>query len=116
MLDLELGDARRVGRDVLTRLRDRLGHLVEDVNPTLASLPKCLGHDLTADRVDLGVHLERGDAVLGSCDLEVHVAEVILVAQDVGEDCEVIAFLDQAHRDSSHWRLEGHSSVHQREG
>ena len=86
------------------------------MNPTLASLSECLGHDLTADRVDLGVHLERGDAVLGSCDLEVHVAEVILVAQDVGEDCEVIAFLDQAHRDSSHWSLEGHTSIHQRKG
>ena len=38
---------------------------------------------------------------LGARDLEVHVAEVILVAEDVGEDGEVLAFEDQAHRDAA---------------
>jgi len=33
-------------------------------------------------------------------DLEVHVAEVILVAQDVCEHGEALAFLDQPHRDA----------------
>ena len=34
---------------------------------------------------DLDVHLQRGDAGGGAGDLEVHVAQVILVAEDVGE-------------------------------
>ncbi len=38
--------------------------------------------------------------VLRAGDLEVHVAEVILDAGDVGEDDVVVAFLDEAHRDS----------------
>ena len=33
-------------------------------------------------------------------DLEVHVAEVVLVAEDVGEDRDAVALLDQAHRDA----------------
>ena len=40
------------------------------------------------DALDLDVHLQRGDAVAGAGDLEIHVAEVILVAEDVGEHLE----------------------------
>ena len=36
--------------------------------------------------VDLEVHLERGDAHFGAGDLEVHVAEVIFITEDVGQD------------------------------
>ena len=38
--------------------------------------------------------------VLGAGDLEVHVAEVVLDAGDVGEDGVVVALLDEAHRDA----------------
>ena len=38
-----------------------------------------------ADAVDLEVELDAGDALLGAGDLEVHVAEVVFVALDVGE-------------------------------
>ena len=40
---------------------------------------------------------------------------MILVAQDIGEHLEAVAFLDQAHRDAGHRRLDRHSGVHQRE-
>ena len=36
----------------------------------------------------------------GAGDLEVHVAEVIFIAEDVGQDGEIVAFLDQTHRDT----------------
>ena len=39
--------------------------------------------------------------LLGAGDLEVHVAEVVLGALDVGEDDVVVAFLHQAHRDAA---------------
>ena len=35
---------------------------------------------------ELEVELEAGDAVAGAAELEVHVAEVILAADDVGEE------------------------------
>ena len=42
-------------------------------------------HDLGGDAVDLDVHLQRGDACGGAGHLEIHVAEVIFVTQDVGD-------------------------------
>ena len=53
--------------------------------------------------------------LLGAGDLEVHVAEVILVAEDVGEDDVVVAFLHEAHRDAGDRRLDRHAGVHERE-
>src|ERR1700683_1594900 len=46
--------------------------------------------------VQLGVELERGDDVRGAGDLEVHVAERVLGAQDVGERDVLAALMDQA--------------------
>ena len=62
---------------------------------------------------DLDVHLQGGDAVRGAGDLEVHVAEVILDAGDVGQDDEVVALLDQAHRDAGDRARDGHAGGHQ---
>ena len=53
--------------------------------------------------------------VRGAGDLEVHVAEVVLDAGDVGEDDVVVALLDQAHRDARDRRLDRHARVHQRQ-
>ena len=64
-------------------------------------------HDLLGDAGDLDVHLQRGDAALGAGDLEVHVAEVILVAEDVGEHREALALQDQAHGDAGDRRCSG---------
>ena len=79
---------------------DRLGHLAEDEQPALASLLERVGEDLEGDAGDLDVHLQGGDPVLGAGDLEVHVAEVVLDAGDVGEHDVVVALLDQPHRDA----------------
>ena len=50
-------------------------------------------HDLLGDALDLDVHLQGGHAVGGAGHLEVHVAEVILVAEDVGQHGETVASL-----------------------
>ena len=63
-----------------------------------------VAQDVERDARDLDVHLEGGDAVARAGDLEVHVAEVVLDAGDVGEDDVVVALLDQAHRDAGHRR------------
>ena len=36
----------------------------------------------------------------GARNLEVHIAEVIFIAENVGQDGEVVAFLDETHRDA----------------
>ena len=53
--------------------------------------------------------------VLGARDLEVHVAEVILGAEDVGEDRVLLAFLDQAHRDAGDGAANRNAGIEQRE-
>jgi hypothetical protein len=111
----ELGDARRVLRDALARAAQALGHLAQDVQAAVLGLAERHLHDLLVDRGDLDVHLQRGDAAIGAGDLEVHVAEVILVAQDVRQDGEAIALLDQAHGDARHRPVERDARIHQRQ-
>src|SRR5690348_13020127 len=72
-----------------------------------------LAHHVARHAADLVVHLDRGDAVGRARDLEVHVAEMVLVAEDVGEHAYLLAFLDETHRDSSDRRLDRHPRVHQ---
>src|SRR6476661_7764124 len=67
---------------VYTRGGQRLGHLAEDVDASVPGLAERNPHDLFGDALDLDVHLQRGDAVIGAGDLEVHVAEMILIAED----------------------------------
>ena len=70
--------------------RERLRHLAEDVQAPVPRLVERDAHDLLGDRGDLDVHLQRGDALVGAGDLEVHVAEMVLVAEDVGEHGEAV--------------------------
>ena len=66
----------------------------------LLGLRERVAQDVERHAGDLDVHLERGDPVLRAGDLEVHVAEVVLDAGDVGQDDVVVALLDEAHRDA----------------
>ena len=40
---------------------------------------------------------------------------MVLVAEDVGEDADLLAFLDEAHRDAGDRRLHGHARLHERQ-
>ena len=89
-------------------------HLVKEPELTYASLFERLAHNLGCDAHDLDVHLQRRDALTGSGNLEVHVAVMIFGTCDVGKDGVVIAFLDEAHGDTSNGAFDGDSSGHQR--
>ena len=101
-------------RELLARPRDRLLHRLEDEQPPPASLLERIAQDVEGDPGDLDVHLKGGDPVGGAGDLEVHVAEVVLDAGDVGEHHVVVALLDQAHRDPGHGARHRHAGGHQR--
>jgi hypothetical protein len=64
-------------------------------------------HDFLGDALDLDVHLQGGDAVFGTRHLEIHVAEVIFVTEDVGQHGKAATILDQAHGDAGHGALSG---------
>ena len=114
-LDLQGLDARRVLRQLRTRRRHDLVHLLENVQAAVACLLQRFLHDLLLQAGDLDVHLDGGDALVGSADLEVHVAEMILVAEDVREDSVLVTFHDETHRHTSDRRLDGDTRVHHRQ-
>ena len=62
------------------------------------------------------VHLQRRDAVRSTSHFEVHVAEVIFIAKDVGQDrIGTVFFQDQTHRNTSNRRLERNTRIHHRQ-
>src|SRR5258705_5044390 len=62
----------------------RFSHLAEDVDTSILRLIKRNPHDLFGDAGDLDVHLQRGDTHFGARHFEIHVAEMIFIAEDVG--------------------------------
>ena len=93
-----------------------LGHLAEDVQaavPWPAPAPTFM---ISSVMPSILMSICSADTPFGGTgDLEVHVAEVIFVAEDVGQHDEVVAFLDQAHRDTRDRRLDRHAGIHQRQ-
>ena len=69
--------------------------------------------DLLADAVDLQVQLDARDAVLRAGHLEIHVAVVVLVADDVGQQGPAVGFLDQADGDAGDRVADRHAGGHQ---
>src|SRR3984893_15323110 len=114
-VDLERLDARRELAELLTRRLDDIRHLAEDERARRMGTRESVAQDLEGDARDLDVHLQRRDPPLRSGHLEVHVAEMVLHACDIGEDDVVIALLDQTHRDPGDGTLDRHARVHQRQ-
>jgi hypothetical protein len=92
---------------------DDLVHLVQDMQPGLPGLGQGLGHDLPGQADHFDIHLQRGDALTGAGHFEVHVAQGVLISQDVRQDGHFIPFLHKPHGHPGHRRLDGHARVHQ---
>ena len=110
---LERHDTRRMFGHLFTRRIDRLVHLAKDMQATVFCLCQRLFHDLLRNTLDLDIHLQRGNTVLGTGNLEVHVAEMVLVTEDIGQHGIFILFLDQAHGHTRNRRAGGHTGIHQ---
>ena len=99
--------------------RQRVAHLAEDVQAAGLGLRQRDLHDFLGDALDLDVHLQRGDAVAGAGDLEVHVTEVILVTEDVGKDgvaaIRVLLVGDKSHSHTGNRLADLNTGVHKSE-
>ena len=105
-----------VGAHVVARRGDRAVHHLEDLQPGVLGLAAAPAPSTSAGMpVDLRVELERGDELRGAGDLEVHVAERVLGAEDVGERRVLALGVHEAHRDAGDRRLDRHAGVHQRQ-
>ncbi len=99
----------------MARLGDHIEHLLQDERRDPRGLLQRAGQDVEREAGGLVVHLHGGDALGGAGDLEVHVAEEVLEALDVGQDDGLALLLDQAHGDTGDRALEGHAGVHEGE-
>ncbi len=105
-----------MGRHGVARLVDGLEHLLEDVQTGGPGLIDGITDGAHRQSGDLHVHLQGGDALFSAGHLEVHVAEEILNALDVGEDAHLLALPDQAHGRPAHRSGQGDTGIHQRQG
>ena len=109
---LYLDDAGYEGLVVLSRLGDGFLYVVEDVETALTSLLKCFSQNVIAQAVDLDIHLAGGDTVAGTAHLEVHIAQVVLVTENVAQHGPFVAFADKSHSDAGHRLANLHAGVH----
>ena len=109
---------RSVGLQFNTWLRHGLEHFAEDVCAAFAGLVQGLLHDFEAEALNFDVHLARSNAVGSTRYLEVHVAEVVFVTQDVAQYGELARFGvgDEAHGNSAHRTGDGNACVHEGKG
>ena len=87
-------------------------HFAQNVHTRLFGLGQSNLHDFLGDALNFDVHLQSSDAVGGTGNFEVHVAQVIFVTQDVGQHREAVAILDEAHGDTCHVRFHGNTRIH----
>ena len=115
--DADFLDARYERLVVSARLGNGLEHLAHDVDTSLACLLECLCQHIIAEAVNFDIHLGCGDTVFGTGHLEVHVAEVILVAKDVGEDgiavIGVFSVGNETHGNTCNGLLDLHTCIHE---
>ena len=82
---------------------------------TSLSLHEGFLKNLEWQTVALDIHLCSGQTVTCTCCLEVHIAEVVLITEDIAQDR--IAFLtrvvDKTHGNTGHRLLHRHTGIHQ---
>ena len=101
-----------------TWFADATEHFLADVVAAVTCLGQCFAQLLEAQTLDFDVHLAGCNAVLRSGHLEVHIAQVVLVTQDIGEYNVLPRILvgDQSHCDAGYRRLDRHTAIHEGQG
>ena len=117
-IDGEADNLGRVLAQFLARLADAAEHLFEDEQAALERLRQRGFENRAVNARNLDVHLDGGDAVHRASDLEVHVAQEVFQALNVGQDSHLarLHVLNQAHRDARDRRVNRHARVHQGQG
>ena len=109
-------DTGYVGLVVLAGCGDSLLDDVEDVHTSFTGLVEGTLEDFVAQTVALDIHLGGGDTVACAGYLEVHVAEVVFIAEDIAQDGIFCAVADKTHGNAADGFLHLHAGVEQGEG
>ena len=104
-----------LGNDVPGTIEDRV-HLTKNMESGLHGLLQGDLHDLLIDTLNLDIHLQGSDTTCCASDLEIHIAQVILITQNIRQNRKLVALFDQPHRDTRNRRLDRHTGGHQCQG
>src|SRR5262249_1604418 len=77
-------EPRRPRANLLARIAQCRYDMTQDFAPAVPRLVQRRPDNLFIDAVDLEIELDAGDAADGAGHFEVHIAEMILIAHDVG--------------------------------
>ncbi len=115
LIDGHVYDARNVRLIVFAWCGNCFVDELENVQASLFGLAESLLKNFVGQTVALDIHLGGSDAVGGTGHLEVHVAQVVFVAEDVAEHgvLHVALIGDKSHGDACHRLLHLHASVEQ---
>ena len=106
-------DTGRRGARSLARTGNDLKHFAQNEGAACLGLLESGLQDIEGEAGGLVVHLKGRDTTLGARHFEVHVAQEVLEALDVGEHHRLALFLDKAHGNARHGALDGHAAVHE---
>ncbi len=117
-IDGEADNLGRVLAQMLSGLCQRLQHDLQDVEPSVISLLQSPLQNGAVDTGNLNIHLDGGDALNRTGDLEVHIAQEVFQTLNIGQHGHIAAFriLDQAHGHTSNGSLDRNAGVHQAQG
>jgi hypothetical protein len=114
-IDLREDDLRSILADFLAGLGNCRGHdsLHDILAGILASLDSTFD-DRSCQAMDLDIHLDGGDAVVCTGNLEVHVAEEIFETLDIGQQDKIVIGLarDKAAADAGNLLLDRNACCH----
>src|SRR6202789_3589015 len=113
--NLNCMNARCKLRFLFTRARDNAVHRIQQKQPSVTCLLQSLPHDLRCNAHDLDIHLERGDALPRSSNLEIHVAVVVLSPRNARKDCIPLPPLHETHPHTGNRARAGRQNVRNRE-
>ena len=113
----EAYDTRSVRLEVCTRCRHALKNLTEDIHTCLVCLCQRVLQDLITQTIYFDIHLTSRQTIFRTRGLEVHVTEVILVAENIAQDSVVLTLVlrDQTHCDTRNRFLHRNTCIHQRQ-
>ncbi len=103
----------RVRRKLGARFGDNPGHFAKNMQPALPGLAHGRAHDVRGQTCNFDIHLHAGNAVGRAGNLEVHIAQGIFIAKNVGQDNKLVAFPDQPHGHAGNRRAHRHARIHQ---
>ena len=96
---------------------DRIHNVVKNIGSRFFCPCDRFTDNLVCKSVDLDIHLDGCDSLIGSCHLKVHVSEKVFQTLDVGEDQIIIVAVSchQSYRNTGYRRFDRHTCCHQRQ-